>query len=113
MLRKVQPQSIIPHGVPLKQGFPGKDHIKQLLKSEKPTVGRISRFLVDELAELSYEEDKMSPKMNIEKVLKIRMPKHTKLLYGDNNQRFERNPDTADNLVSMMLTMAMVGILYL
>ena len=57
-------------------------------------------LLAGELAELESEEKmetadkvKMTADLinaNIEKVLKIQMPKHTKLLYGDNRQ--ERDP---------------------
>ena len=95
-----QPLSIIPHGVPLRRGFPGASSDKQ----KKQAVPKLSGFTADEIKELSdeNENEKMSPNMinkNIEKVLKIRMPKHTKLLYVDKKQRFERNPEAAENLV--------------
>ena len=96
--KNTQPLSIIPHGVPLRRGFPGA-HSDE---SKKQAVPKLSGLTADEIKELSNENAKMSPNMinkNIEKVLKIKMPNHTKLLYGDKKHRFERNPEAAENLV--------------
>jgi hypothetical protein len=84
----------------LRRGFPGASSDRP----KKQAVPKLSGFTADEIKELSDENqnEKMSPNMinkNIEKVLKIKMPKHTKLLYGDKKQRFERNPEAAENLV--------------
>ena len=95
-----QPLSIIPHGVPLRRAFPGAHSAEP----KKQAVQKLSGFTADQIKELSNENEnaKMSPNMinkNIEKVLKIKMPNHTKLLYGDKKHRFERNPEAAENLV--------------
>jgi hypothetical protein len=113
-----QPLSIIPHGVPLKRGFPPTDPVKSLMKgfpeidekknlmkAEKPIAPKISGFSAAELSELSEENVKMTPRMinkNIEAALTIQMPKHTKLLYGGENQRFQRDPAAANTSVSQL-----------
>ena len=66
-------------------------------------------LLAGELAELENDEKaegankvKMTADLinaNIEKVLKIEMPKHTKLLYGDNRQ--ERDPASSIHEVNI------------
>jgi hypothetical protein len=87
------------------QGFPEKDERKNLIKSESPIAPKISVFSAAELSELSEENVKMTPRMinkNIEAALTIQMPKNTKLLYGGENQRFQRDSEATNTSVSQL-----------
>ena len=73
----------------------------------EPIPTQLSEILEDEIAELSGEVEvtgKISPNyinQNIERTLKIVMPEHTKLLYGEKSQRFQRDPQSSSEVINM------------